>query len=191
MHNPLVPIKLGLALATLAMPAFSQDVYQTINLAGTVVADNKTGLSYEAGGCITGLSQAAVKMGKATAGQMLVELDDRAATLAVKSASARVNDLQAAAEESEFAITVANANVSRVKEEQDFVDREFERTRVLFQRGLVNETALENGGTPQARRNLYRRPDRGGTGTRHLSEVPRRYCTRNWPVGGASPSIGS
>ena len=48
MHNPLVPIKLGLALATLAMPAFSQDVFQTINLAGTVVADNKTGLSYEA-----------------------------------------------------------------------------------------------------------------------------------------------
>ena len=30
-----------------------------------------------------------------------------------------------------------------MKEEQDFVDREFERTRVLFQRGLVNETALE------------------------------------------------
>ena len=41
MHDPLVPIKLGLALATLAMPAFSQDVFQTINLAGTVVADNK------------------------------------------------------------------------------------------------------------------------------------------------------
>ena len=143
MQNPMTPLKLGLVLVTLAAPAFSQSGFQSINLAGTVVADNKTGLSYEARGCITGLSHAAVKSSKATAGQMLVELDDRAATLAVKSAGARVSDLQAAAEESEFAITVANANVARVKEEQDFVDREFERTRVLFQRGLVNETALE------------------------------------------------
>ena len=137
------PLKFGLILAALAFPALAQETFQTVNLAGTVVADNKTGLSYKARGCITGLSQAAVKSGKATAGQVLVELDDRSATLAVKSANARVSDLEAAVDESEFSITVAKADGARIKEEQDFVDREFERTRVLFRRGLVNETTLE------------------------------------------------
>ncbi|MDG2405022.1 MAG: HlyD family efflux transporter periplasmic adaptor subunit [Paracoccaceae bacterium] len=139
----MTPLKLGLALSVLTFPALAQDTFQIINLAGTVVADNKTGLSYQARGCITGRSQTAVKSGKATAGQMLVELDDRAATLAVKSGKARVNDLEAAVDERNFAITVAKANVARVKEEQEFVDREFERTRVLFQRGLLDETKLE------------------------------------------------
>ena len=143
MRNPMTPLKFGLTLAVLAFPALAQETFQTVNLAGTVVADNKTGLSYKARGCITGLSQAAVKSGKATAGQVLVELDDRSATLAVKSANARVSDLEAAVDESEFAITVANADGARIKEEQDFVNREFERTRVLFRRGLVNETTLE------------------------------------------------
>ncbi len=143
MRNPMTPLKFGLTLAALAFPALAQETFQTVNLAGTVVADNKTGLSYKARGCITGLSQAAVKSGKATAGQVLVELDDRSATLAVKSANARVSDLEAAVDESEFAITVANADGARIKEEQDFVNREFERTRVLFRRGLVNETTLE------------------------------------------------
>ena len=143
MRNPMTPLKFGLTLAALAFPALAQETFQTVNLAGTVVADNKTGLSYKARGCITGLSQAAVKSGKATAGQVLVELDDRSATLAVKSANARVSDLEAAVDESEFSITVAKADGARIKEEQDFVDREFERTRVLFRRGLVNETTLE------------------------------------------------
>ena len=143
MRNPMTPLKFGLTLAALAFPASAQETFQTVNLAGTVVADNKTGLSYKARGCITGLSQAAVKSGKATAGQVLVELDDRSAMLAVKSANARVSDLEAAVDESEFAITVAKADGARIKEEQDFVDREFERTRVLFRRGLVNETTLE------------------------------------------------
>ena len=143
MRNPMTPLKFGLTLAAIAFPALAQETFQTVNLAGTVVADNKTGLSYKARGCITGLSQAAVKSGKATAGQVLVELDDRSATLAVKSANARVSDLEAAVDESEFAITVAKADGARIKEEQDFVDREFERTRVLFRRGLVNETTLE------------------------------------------------
>ena len=139
----MTPLKFGLTLVVLAFPALAQETFQTVNLADTVVADNKTGLSYKARGCITGLSQAAVKSGKATAGQVLVELDDRSATLAVKSANARVSDLEAAVDESEFSITVAKADGVRIKEEQDFVDREFERTRVLFRRGLVNETTLE------------------------------------------------
>jgi len=132
-----------LAITNLASPALIQENFKPIKLAGTVVAANKTGLSYEARGCIKSISQDALKSGKATAGQILVELDDRAANLAIRSAKARVSDLEAAVYERDFAIKVAKADLSRVKEERDFVDREFERTQILFQRGLVNETTLE------------------------------------------------
>lgn len=143
MKNFKFPLKLGLALATLALPAFAQDSFSSINLAGTVVADNKTGLSYGARGCITEISQVALKSGKATKDQVLIKLDDRAITLAVKSAMARVGDLEAAVDEREFSIASAKAEIVRVEEELDFVGREFERTHVLFQRGLVNETTVE------------------------------------------------
>ena len=131
------------ALALIAAPVLADAEFSSINLAGTVVANNKTGLSYEARGCITDLSSDAVKSGIATAGQVLIQLDDRAANLAHKTAQVRLNDLEAAVSERAFAITVANADVARVTEEQDFVNREYERTRVLFQRGLVNETTLD------------------------------------------------
>lgn len=131
------------ALALIAAPVLADAEFSSINLAGTVVANNKTGLSYEARGCITDLSSDAVKSGTATAGQVLIQLDDRAANLAHKTAQVRLNDLAAAVSERAFAITVANADVARVTEEQDFVNREYERTRVLFQRGLVNETTLD------------------------------------------------
>ena len=143
MKNFKFPLKLGLVLATLALPAFAQDSFSSINLAGTVVADNKTGLSYGARGCITEISQVALKSGKATKDQVLIKLDDRAITLAVKSAMARVGDLEAAVDEREFSIASAKAEIVRVEEELDFVGREFERTHVLFQRGLVNETTVE------------------------------------------------
>ena len=136
---------IGLIIAALANPVFATDAFQSINLAGTVYANNKTGVSYEARGCIVGLSQIAVKSGNAKKGQILVELDDRATKLAVKTARARVMDLEIALDERYFAITVAKAEVARVKEEQVFVDREFERTRALFLRGLVKETTLELG----------------------------------------------
>lgn len=131
------------ALALIAAPVLADAEFSSINLAGTVVANNKTGLSYEARGCITDLSSDAVKSGTTTAGQVLIQLDDRAANLAHKTAQVRLNDLEAAVSERAFAITVANADVARVTEEQDFVNREYERTRVLFQRGLVNETTLD------------------------------------------------
>ena len=143
MKNIKYPLILGLALATLALPSFAQDSFNSINLAGTVVADNKTGLSYSARGCITEISQVAFKSGKATKDQVLIKLDDRAITLAVKSAMARVGDLEAAVDEREFSIASAKAEIVRVEEELDFVGREFERTHVLFQRGLVNETTVE------------------------------------------------
>ena len=85
-----------------------------------------------------------METGKATRGQILIELDDRNAVLALKTAKARLLDLEASLQDSEFAIEVAQADIGRVKEEFQFVEREFERTKVLFQRGLVNETTLES-----------------------------------------------
>jgi len=131
------------ALSLLASPVLAEVEFNSINLAGTVVANNKTGLSYEARGCITSLSTDAIKSGTATAGQNLVQLDDRAANLAHKTAQVRLSDLKAAVSERAFAIKIAKADVARVSEEQDFVNREYDRTRVLFQRGLVNETTLD------------------------------------------------
>ena len=131
------------ALSLLATPVLAEGEFNSINLAGTVVANNTTGLSYEARGCITALSSEAIKSGIAAEDQILVQLDDRSANLALKTAQVRLNDLQAAVSERAFAITVAIAEVARVSEEQEFVNREYDRTRVLFQRGLVNETTLD------------------------------------------------
>lgn len=136
-------LNLGVLFSMLAAPIAAQETFQPINLAGTVLAGNKTGLSYEGRGCVTSVSQTALKTATASQGQTLVELDNRAASLAVKTAKARVLDLEAAADERDFAITSAQSDVDRIKEEQAFVEREFERTRVLFRRGLVNETTLE------------------------------------------------
>ena len=74
----------------------------------------------------------------------MIELDDRNAVLALKTAKARLLDLKASVQDSEFSIEVAEADIGRVQEEFQFVKREFERTKVLFQRGLVNETTLES-----------------------------------------------
>jgi len=136
-------ICLTLTALTLSGTVFAQENFQSINLAGTVIAENESGLSYEAQGCITEVSQDAVNSGLAKKDQVLVKLDDRTSQLALKSAQARAGDLKAAVEESEFSITVAKADLSRSKEEFDFVLREFDRTNVLFKRGLVNETMLE------------------------------------------------
>ena len=65
------------------------------------------------------------------------------AKIAVATAVARVKDLEAEVGDREFSVTAVQAEIIRVQEEQDFVVREYERTRLLFQRGLVNETTLE------------------------------------------------
>ena len=106
-------------------------------------ANNETGLSYQTGGCISEVSSQSLTTGKAYEGQVLVELDDRNAILAFKTAEARLLDLEASVEDSDFAIEVAKADVGRVEEEFQFVEGEFERTKVLFERGLVNETTFE------------------------------------------------
>ena len=132
-----------IALTTFIRPGFAQEPFQPLSLAGTVIADNKTGLSYGARGCIIEISQEALRSNNTAAEQILVRLDDRAATLSVKTAQARLSDLEAALDERNLAVTVVQAEIKRAEEEQRFVDKEFERTHVLFQRGLVNETTLE------------------------------------------------
>ena len=134
---------LALILSVTSSTAFSENNFQAVSLSGTVFANNETGLSYQTGGCISKVSSQSLTTGKAYEGQVLVELDDRNAILAFKTAEARLLDLEASVEDSDFAIEVAKADVGRVEEEFQFVEREFERTKVLFERGLVNETTFE------------------------------------------------
>ena len=135
---------IGLVIATIVTrPGFAQEPLEPLSLAGTVIADNKAGLSFGARGCIIEISKNALQSRNAFAEQVLVRLDDRAAILALKTAQARLSDLEAALNERDLAVSVVKAEITRVEEEQRFVDKEFERTHVLFQRGLVNETTLE------------------------------------------------
>ena len=134
---------LALILSIVSSTAFSENNFQSVSLSGTVFANNETSLSYQTGGCIAEVSSQSLATGKTSQGQILVELDDRNAVLALKTAQARVLDLEASVDDSDFAIEVAKADVGRVEEEMQFVEREFDRTKVLFERGLVNETTFE------------------------------------------------
>ena len=89
---------------------FSQNNFQSVSLAGTVFANNETSLSYQTGGCIAKISSQSLMTEKTYQGQILVELDDRNADLALKTAQARLLDLQASVEDSDFAIEVAKAD---------------------------------------------------------------------------------
>jgi multidrug resistance efflux pump len=135
---------LALFFSFLSTTVFSQNNFQSVSLAGTVFANNQTVLSYQTGGCIAKVSSQSLATEKTYQGQILLELDDRNAVLALKTAQARLLDLEASVGESDFAIEVAKAEIGRVEEEFQFGEREFERTKVLFQRGLVNETNLES-----------------------------------------------
>ena len=134
---------LALILSTISSTAFSENNFRSLSLSGTVFANNETSLSYQTSGCIAEVSSQSLTTTKTYQGQILVELDDRNAVLALKTAQARLLDLEASVDDSDFAIEVAKADVGRVEEEFQFVQREFERTKVLFERGLVNETTLE------------------------------------------------
>ncbi len=123
--------------------ASSENSFQSLSLSGTVFANNETSLSYQTSGCIAEVSSQSLTTSKTYQGQVLVKLDDRNALLAFKTAQARLLDLEASVDDSDYAIEVAKADVGRVEEEFEFVKREFERTKVLFERGLVNETTLE------------------------------------------------
>jgi multidrug resistance efflux pump len=134
---------LALFLSVLSSTASSETSFHSVSLSGTVFANNETSLSYQTGGCIAKVSSQSLTTWKTFQGQILVELDDRNAVLAVKTAQAKLLDLEASVADADFAIEVAKADVGRVEEEFQFVKREFERTKVLFERGLVNETTFE------------------------------------------------
>jgi len=130
-------------LSIISSTASSENSFQSLSLSGTVFANNETSLSYQTSGCIAEVSSQSLTTSKTYQGQVLVKLDDRNALLAFKTAQARLLDLEASVDDSDYAIEVAKADVGRVEEEFEFVQREFERTKVLFERGLVNETTLE------------------------------------------------
>ena len=130
-------------LSIISSTASSENNFQSLSLSGTVFANNETSLSYQTSGCIAEVSSQSLTTSKTYQGQILVKLDDRNAALAFKTAQARLLDLEASVDDSDYAIEVAKADVGRVEEEFEFVQREFERTKVLFERGLVNETTLE------------------------------------------------
>ncbi|MDA7426231.1 HlyD family efflux transporter periplasmic adaptor subunit [Thalassococcus lentus] len=138
-------LALALCIGT-AQTAFSQvrttPDGNTIYL-GTVRASNMHALSYGARGCIQTLSEEAKRAQMAQAGQELVRLDDQSAVLAMRTAEARVLDLEAALAERQLAVDAAVADDVRRKKELDFVGDEFKRNSTLFRRGLINETTLE------------------------------------------------
>lgn len=141
------PLRLGLGAAVLGLApgllAAQETSFDPFVFAGTVVARELTGLSYETGGCIVAVSGPARRSGTADPGQVLVELDPQAAELSLQTARARVADLEAAVDEKQLAIDAAEANVDRRAQELDFVGKEFARNEQMFRRGLINESTME------------------------------------------------
>ncbi|MBS0125611.1 HlyD family efflux transporter periplasmic adaptor subunit [Thetidibacter halocola] len=139
------PLALALCALGAAHPALSQvrEMGAGKVYLGTVRASDMHGLSYATRGCIVALSEEARQSQAATAGQELVRLDDRDALLSLRSAEARVQDLQAAVAERQLAVDAARADDVRRRKELDFVSKEFDRNNTLFGRGIINETALE------------------------------------------------
>lgn len=154
----------GMALAGLLMamiapltPAMAQDdalPVETLRLAaqatlasdtffGTVQASDISGLSYEARGCVVEVSEQAKRARVASAGQVLVRLDDKRSTLALRTSEARVAELAAQIEERDLSIQSALADDKRRQQELDLTTAEYERNSTMFGRGLINETAME------------------------------------------------
>ncbi len=132
---------LALAAGLVAAPVHAEQTSNTF--VGTIVARDIMGLSYEAGGCIVSVNDAARNAGVAQAGQILVELDGKAAELALETAKARVADLEAAVAERQLSVDAAQANVDRRSQDLALVRKEFERNEQIFRRGLLNESAME------------------------------------------------
>jgi multidrug resistance efflux pump len=131
------------AQTTTAQSSDETAALDPILFAGTVVARDITGISFETNGCIVAVSETARRTGNAQAGQVLVELYSQAAELAYETANARVADLEAAVSERQLAIDAAEASVNRRTQEQALVAKEFARTEQIFRRGLVNEATME------------------------------------------------
>ena len=130
-------------LAALMLSAQSVAAEGKQVFAGNVVASDMAGLSYETRGCILSISEKAKRSGLATAGQVLVELDSQKPELALRSAQAKVADLQAAVGERQLSIDAARADKDRQAQEVELVGREFKRNETMFRRGLINESTME------------------------------------------------
>ena len=85
---------LAFIFSVLSTAALSENNFEAVSLAGTVFASNETGLSYQTGGCVAKVSSQSLETGKAYRDQVLIELDDRNAVLALKTAKARLLDLK-------------------------------------------------------------------------------------------------
>ena len=182
-------LKLSVIISFVATALFGQTGGERISLAGTVVADNMTGLSYRVRGCITSISKEATNTGIAAINQELIKLDDRVAKMAVATALARVKDLEAEVGDSEFSITTVHAEIIRVQEEQNFVVQEFERTRLLFQRGLVNETTLEAAARRKNGGKLRLGEGTRGLATRSVWKIARRNRFGYWAFRAGCSSV--
>ena len=98
-------------LSIISSTASSENSFQSLSLSGTVFANNETSLSYQTSGCIAEVSSQSLTTSKTYQGQILVKLDDRNAVLALKTAQARLLDLEASVDDSDYAIEVAKADV--------------------------------------------------------------------------------
>ncbi len=110
---------------------------------GTVQASDMLGLSYEAGGCVVEVSDKAKRARVASAGQVLVRLDDKRSMMALRTAESRVAELAATIEERELDIQSAIADDKRRQQELDLTTAEYERNSTMLGRGLINETTME------------------------------------------------
>lgn len=110
---------------------------------GTVQASDISGLSYEARGCVVEVSEEAKRARVASEGQVLVRLDDKRSSLALRTAEARLSELEAQVAERELAIQSALADDKRRQQELELTTAEYERNSTMFGRGLINETTME------------------------------------------------
>lgn len=148
-------LALGLALMPLAGAAQDQPLsvgtvrlkaempVATDTFFGTVQASDIAGLSYEARGCVVEVSEQAKRARVATAGQVLVRLDDQMSALGLRTWEARVAELAAQIEERELSLQSATADDLRRQQELELTTAEFERNSTMLGRGLINETTME------------------------------------------------
>lgn len=147
-------LALTLTLPTLGMAQDTPAAVETLRLQakktvttdtffGTVQASDMVGLSYEARGCVVEVSDQAKRDRVASAGQVLVRLDDKRSLLSLRTAESRMAELEAQVAERELDIQSTVADDKRRQQELDLTTAEYERNSTMLGRGLINETTME------------------------------------------------
>ena len=143
------------AFGLIALPGWAQDpvAVRTIELVpvaapadtyfGTVRARDIFSLSYGARGCIVDVAEDAKAERLVRAGQVLVRLDDARSLLGLRTAEARVAELEAALEERRLSVDAAVADERRRGQDLALVQEEFQRSSEMLGRGLINESAMD------------------------------------------------